>query len=538
MVRSTARWLDLAGTITANRPGHHTRMRRVLPLIVLVTALLSPNAHAQDSTTTTTAPEDDDTEVVHDIVFPVIGEVRYTDTFGAPRGSGRSHEGQDILGEKMLQLVAADAGTITRITWPEPSYGYYIELTADDGWTYSYVHVNDDTPGTDDGNAARDDVYGPGIDEGVRVERGQLLGYMGDSGNAEHTTPHLHFEMEDPDGRIVNPMASLDAAQRLEAPAGATVEPSPIPRLAGEDRVATAVAVARRGWPDGSPRAVLAAGDLYAEALPASVLAGRQQAPLLLVTGDRLPAAVAAELDRLEAMTITVVGSVGTGVEADLRASGRGVTRIGTPGDANATAAALATEIGGAGGVAVLVNRTRFADGVSAAGLAAARGWPILLTESDLVPQVSVDAWRAIGVGTVALVGGTAVIGANIEAFVRDRGRCAGQAGCGAERLAGADRYATSVATAQRALAAGAGGATVLLGTGTNFPDTLAAGPLAARLAGISLLVDGSGHHDDAASIAFLRERAAQVTDPAILGGPGAVTSAADRAIQEALGLR
>jgi putative cell wall-binding protein len=283
---------------------------------------------------------------------------------------------------------------------------------------------------------------------------------------------------------------------------------------------------------------VLAAGDAYAEALPASVLAARRSAPLLLVSGTSLPSAVATELDRLEAMSITVIGSVSTAVEDALRASGRGVTRIGTAGDAVGTAAAIATTIGGESGVAVLVNRTRFADGVSAAGLAAGRGWPILLTDADLVPQVTVDAWRAIGVRRLVLVGGTGVIGANIESFVRERGRCAAQAGCEAERLAGSDRYGTSVAAVERAVAlGGASVATVLLGTGTNYPDTLAAGPLAGRLAGVSLLVDGSGHGDDDASLDYLAARAQDVTAVTILGGPGAVTSTADRAIQEALGL-
>lgn len=506
-------------------------MRRVLlPLLLVALALAPSRALAQE---TTEEPE------VHDLVFPVIGDVSYSDTFGAPRGGGRSHEGQDLLGDKMQQLVAADAGVVTFLTWPEASYGYYLELTADDGYVYSYVHINNDTPGTDDDGATREDVYGPGIDVGARVERGQLLGYMGDSGNAEHTAPHLHFEMQRPTGTVMNPYESLEAAQRLDAPTGLNAVPSPIPRLAGEDRVATAVAVSQRGWPSGSPSAVIAAGDAYAEALPASVLASSEAAPLLLVTGERLPDDVAVELDRLEATGITVIGSVPATVEDELRASGRGVTRLGTPGDPVGTAATIARQLGGAGGVAVLVNRARFADGVSAAGLAAVRGWPILLTDADLVPQPTVDAWRAIGVSQVVLVGGTGVIGANIESFVRERGRCAGGAGCGTDRLAGTDRYSTSVAAVERAIGlGGASVATVLLGTGTSYPDTLAAGPLAGRLDGVSLLVDGSGQGDDTASRSFLADWAAEVAEVAILGGPGAVTSAADRAIQEALGLR
>jgi putative cell wall-binding protein len=186
----------------------------------------------------------------------------------------------------------------------------------------------------------------------------------------------------------------------------------------------------------------------------------------------------------------------------------------------------------------VLVNQDRFADGVSAAGLAAGHGWPILLSGATVIPQATVDAWRALSVTKVVLVGGSAVLGDNIETFLRDRGRCATQPGCVAERLAGDDRYATSVAAAQRSIAIGdRTDGTVLLGTGVSYPDTLASGPLAARLNGIALLVDGSGRGGDGASRAFLTAHASSIRSVSILGGPGAVTSAADRAIQDALGL-
>lgn len=477
---------------------------------------------------------------VHAIAFPVVGDVSYTDTFGDARGSGRSHEGQDLLADKMQEIVAVDSGVLTIVTWPQPSYGYYIKLTADDGWSYSYVHINNDTPGTDDGAAVRDDVYGPGIEAGARVERGQLLAFVGDSGNAEHTGSHLHFEMRDAEGNLVNPMASLDAAEHVDQPGDvAEAEPSPIPRLAGTDRVATAIAVAARGWPNGADTAVIAAGDAYAEALPAAVLAATTGGPLLLVGDDGIDGDLAAELDRLDPSTVTVVGSVPASVDDDLAGDGRTVQRVGEPDDPTATAVAIAAAIGGNAGTAVLVNGDRFADGISAAALAAGRGWPILLTSASVIPQETVDAWRALGVERLVLLGGTGVIADNIEAFARDRGRCAGGSGCAVERVAGVDRYATSVAAADATLAAGDRSAeTLLIGTGTNYPDTLASGPLAARLDGIALLVDGTGGGADRASQSFLEHHAADVDDPTILGGPGAVTSAADRSIQEALGLR
>ncbi|MGH3452572.1 MAG: M23 family metallopeptidase, partial [Haloechinothrix sp.] len=170
------------------------------------------------------------------IVFPVIGAVSYHDTFGAPRGSGRTHAGQDMMAEKMQPLVAAADETISWITIPEASYGYMLTITDDAGWSYHYVHINNDTPGTDDGAADLEDVFAPGVERGAHVVAGQLVAYVGDSGNAEHVAPQLHFEIEDPSGQPVNPMAALDAATRLDAPVGSEkVADGVLPRIAGPD---------------------------------------------------------------------------------------------------------------------------------------------------------------------------------------------------------------------------------------------------------------------------------------------------------------
>lgn len=154
------------------------------------------------------------------IVFPVEGDVTYTDTFGACRdGCTRTHEGIDIMGTKMQRLLSAVDGTVLRARYAN-STGNSLIIEADDGWTYHYIHMNNDSPGTDDGSAVRSDVFGPGIVDGARVERGQLVGYLGDSGNAESTAPHNHFEIREPaepgswagSGTAINPYESLKAA--------------------------------------------------------------------------------------------------------------------------------------------------------------------------------------------------------------------------------------------------------------------------------------------------------------------------------------
>src|SRR3546814_10362741 len=74
-------------------------------------------------------------------------------------------------------------------------HGYRLTVAGDDGRTYSYVHLNNDTPGTDDGRGTANQAYAPGVAQGKRVERGQHIAFMGDSGNAEATQAHLHFSI-------------------------------------------------------------------------------------------------------------------------------------------------------------------------------------------------------------------------------------------------------------------------------------------------------------------------------------------------------
>lgn len=151
-------------------------------------------------------------DVVRPIAFPTDpSKVTFTDDFGQDRGS-RAHEGIDMLGPKMTPLYAAVDGRVSYLVDPEASWGYSITLRDDDGYTYHYIHMNNDTPGTDDGNGGTANAYAPGIQRGTRVTKGQLIGWMGDSGNAENITSHLHFEIRIDDEEAINPYPSLIAA--------------------------------------------------------------------------------------------------------------------------------------------------------------------------------------------------------------------------------------------------------------------------------------------------------------------------------------
>lgn len=157
---------------------------------------------------------------IRPITFPVIGSVSYTDTFGAPRGDGRTHEGQDLMGRKMQQLVGAVEGRVSYITLTQPSWGWSIWIKDSAGYEYRYLHVNNDTPGTDDGQGGFNNAFPRPWRVGDLVRAGELVAWMGDSGNAEASSPHLHFEIRRPDGTAMNPYDSLQAAPRLSAPVG------------------------------------------------------------------------------------------------------------------------------------------------------------------------------------------------------------------------------------------------------------------------------------------------------------------------------
>ncbi len=152
----------------------------------------------------------------YQIVFPVSGASNFTDTFGAPRGTSK-HEGQDIFAAKGTPLIAAADGTITWMRWGTGvRSGNLLQLTDDLGWFYYYIHLNNDTPGTDDGVNRYDQAFADGITIGQRVKAGEVIGYLGDSGDAELTTPHLHFEIHKPGGPVINPYGALLDARRFE----------------------------------------------------------------------------------------------------------------------------------------------------------------------------------------------------------------------------------------------------------------------------------------------------------------------------------
>jgi len=150
------------------------------------------------------------------LVFPQDGETRFDNTWGAPRPGGRRHQGTDLMADKMTPVLAAADGVVISVG-DSPRAGRNIRIRHAGGWETWYLHLNNDNPGTDDGHADWSLSFAEGLDSGSLVRAGQVIGYVGDSGNAENSGSHTHFELHSPSGRV-NPYPFLeDAYVRYQA---------------------------------------------------------------------------------------------------------------------------------------------------------------------------------------------------------------------------------------------------------------------------------------------------------------------------------
>lgn len=157
------------------------------------------------------------------IVFPVLGPVVYADDFGAPRAAG-PHQGIDILAAKRSLALAAEAGRIEFWTHSATA-GCMLYLHGQSGTDYYYIHLNNDLTLKNDnrGTCVAGTAYAKGLKDGSKVAAGQVIGYVGDSGDANGIHPHLHFELHPNRKAAVDPYPWLQRATHLlfSAPRGA-----------------------------------------------------------------------------------------------------------------------------------------------------------------------------------------------------------------------------------------------------------------------------------------------------------------------------
>jgi hypothetical protein len=149
------------------------------------------------------------------LIFPVVGPSSYVDDFGDPRGS-RRHEGNDIMAPKRALAVAAEAG-IVKFWTTSRNAGCMLYLYGRSGTTYQYIHLNNDLTAKNDnrGTCVPKVAYAPGLHDGDAVRAGELIGFVGDSGDADGGAAHLHFELHPGGGAAVSPYQWLQRGRKL-----------------------------------------------------------------------------------------------------------------------------------------------------------------------------------------------------------------------------------------------------------------------------------------------------------------------------------
>ena len=142
-------------------------------------------------------------KVSADWVFPVQGPHSFVDSFGAPRYAGgyHTHKGTDIMCTRNTPIVAVVSGVISR-THPVDSGlgGISVWLKGDDGNSYYYAHLTS---------------IQTGIEAGVRVIAGQVIGFAGNTGDAAGGPVHLHFEIHPGGGAAIDPYLVLKGAAKI-----------------------------------------------------------------------------------------------------------------------------------------------------------------------------------------------------------------------------------------------------------------------------------------------------------------------------------
>ncbi|HET7857069.1 MAG TPA: M23 family metallopeptidase [Gaiellaceae bacterium] len=159
------------------------------------------------------------------IVYPVLGFSQLTYSFGDPRGQG-AHQGEDMMADRWTPVLAVEAGRV-KIQRTSGRAGCMLYLYGKSGTKYLYIHLNNDLTRSNDnrGRCVPGTAYWKGLRDGMQVEAGQPLGFVGNSGDAEGGSPHLHFEVHPGGGAAVDPVPYLRTAKRLlfYAPTGTIV---------------------------------------------------------------------------------------------------------------------------------------------------------------------------------------------------------------------------------------------------------------------------------------------------------------------------
>ena len=252
---------------------------------------------------------------------------------------------------------------------------------------------------------------------------------------------------------------------------GTTPDPG---RIDGGDRIETGIKISQKYY-DKAKTVIVVRHDLFPDSMTASVLAKLKDAPILLNPTNKLDPRVGAEIKRLGAEEVIIVGgpdSISEKVRGDLKAYDKdkdveriaGVDRYGT----SEMVARRVTGITGKKNTGVIASGQVFPDALSVGTFASRDGYPILLVKKNLVPDQVVRAIKDLDINKTYIAGGTNTISKSTEAKLPGV----------LERMAGKDRYETSVAIAKSKFK---DSREAFIASGEEFADALVISPVSGK---------------------------------------------------------
>ncbi|GLK18026.1 cell wall-binding repeat-containing protein [Herbiconiux flava] len=263
-----------------------------------------------------------------------------------------------------------------------------------------------------------------------------------------------------------------------------TVESS-VERIGGADRFATAADLSASEFTSQIDTVYVASGVTYPDALSASSAAGGRSGPILLVTGSTIPSETDAALRRLNAQRIVIVGgerAVSASVETALRGYGAAeVTRMGGSDRFAVSAEVSRRTFAPYRSVVYVASGENFPDALSATATTDALESPVLLTRRTGLPEPVKEALTRLEPNAIVVIGGEAAIAPSVVDELKKLAPAV-------SRVIGADRYAVSAALMLDSFEP-ADVDTVYVAAGDNFPDALAAAPVAGHNRAPVLLV-------------------------------------------------
>lgn len=314
----------------------------------------------------------------------------------------------------------------------------------------------------------------------------------------------------------------------------------PVPgmyRAAGETRYATMAALLPRAPWKADRTVVLASGSNYPDALAAASLAGAYDAPIVLTEPNSLSVDAADMIEQLSPKVIYVVGGEAAVSKSAVdtatyyAADGCKVFRI--AGDTRLeTSLAIAKRVrqkSTASDSLIVATGLNYADALSVSPFAFAYNSPIFLCGSNGLSADAISYISGAGFKRAILVGGTAAVPERVKHQLTSAGISSGSI----TRLAGATRYETSAKIMSYAVNAGMNVSNVYLATGKNFPDALAAGPVAGKLRAPLLLVDPGIEY----AHTVLANYRGSINVATVVGGTSAVSAIDALSLARTLGL-